>query len=448
MQTKNFLNNYKKLIQFRPNIYKDRRDKLINLLQDSIIIIPTSSEKIRSNDTAFEFRPDSNFYYLTGFKESESILVIDTILKTSTLFCKIKDKSREIWDGYIYGQDDAKKIFNFDNCFPITEFKKYLNSILLNHHNLYFPISDNTEFSSEIFNALKVLKSSKRRGTVLPENILDINNVLSKMRLKKDPYEIELIKYACDISSNAHIFAMGKTKPNMYEFEIEAELKYRFSLFGAKFQAYTSIVASASNACTLHYIENNKLLKDGDLLLVDAGCEFEFYSSDITRTWPINGKFSPEQKAIYEIVLEANKKAIDSIKLNHPFNTAQNVAIKILTQGLIDLKILNGSLEENIEQGTYRNYYMHGIGHYIGIDVHDVGDYIKKNGDYVHYEENMVLTIEPGLYLDSSPKIPKYFQNIGIRIEDDLWISNNGIKNLTQALPKEIAQIEELVGIL
>ncbi|MEK9771434.1 MAG: aminopeptidase P N-terminal domain-containing protein [Nitrosomonadales bacterium] len=432
-------------MNFNNNIYLTRRKQLAKSMREGVAIISNGSESIRNNDVHYKFRENSYFYYLTGFNEPEAIVLIFAKPFRSVIFVKEKNPLKETWEGYLYGPKKAKEIFLFDDAFGINSFDKYLTQALGDQKQV-FCLEEQESLLLQITQVFKKIQKSRRHGGILPEQIKVLNKYLDPLRLIKKTEEISIIRKACQISAESHVQAMKKVRPGLNEYHIESELLYGFSQRGASNVAYPSIVASGSNACTLHYNENNKPLKTGDLILIDAGCEYENYASDITRTYPISGKFSPEQKAVYEVVLEAQKKAIEAARKNQSFNEPHNVAIKILAEGLKDLGILKNSIDSIIEKKEYEQFYMHRTSHWMGLDVHDVGDYYSKNQQPVKLENGNIITIEPGLYFSKKSKVPLHFRGIGIRIEDDVLINNSNPEVLTRQCPKEIKELENIIG--
>ncbi len=426
-------------------VYIKRRNKLMNSIGDGIVIIPTTDEVIRNQDSVYQYRYDSNFYYLTGFEEPESVLVIDTYTKKSILFCREKDKDREMWDGFRYGVLNSREAFGFDETFSISEFPHKILELASKAANLYYTIGCMHKYDQIIIETLNKLRRTPKLGVIVPHCIIDINYLVAEMRLFKDKHDISLIRKTCEISSLAHIAAMKFIKTAKYEYEIEAKLLEVFYKNGARYPSYTPIVASGENSCILHYVANNKKIKKDELILIDAGCEYMGYAGDVTRTYPVNGKFNKEQQAIYEIVLEANKKAIEKVQVGSMWNEPGVVATRIITQGLVDLKILNGSVDDNIANNNYKQYYMHGIGHWLGLDVHDVGTY-QINGSWREYEVGMCTTIEPGIYIRPNQNVAEKYWNIGIRIEDDILLTKKGAEVLTILAPKEIKDIEKIIN--
>ena len=424
-----------------------RRHELASAIKSGIAVIPTAAERIRNKDAHFPYRFDSYFHYLTGFNEPESVLVvIGGKPSRSILFCRAKHEEREIWDGFRYGPEEAKTQFNFDDTFAIDEIDKILPQLIENKDAIFTPIGIESNWDNKMMGWLNKTRSRAREGITAPASLIDVREILDEMRLIKDPDELDVMRRAAKISAEAHVNAMLATKPEKYEYEIEAELLYHFKKNGSQFPAYTSIVAGGKNACVLHYIENNAVLNDGDLLLIDAGCELDGYASDITRTFPVSGKFSGPQRMIYELVLDAQQAAMEATSRGNSWQAPHDAATKVLAQGFIDLKLCHGSLDKVLENREYSRYYMHRTGHWLGRDVHDVGNY-KDDGQWRSLEPGMVLTIEPGCYIRSAPDIPEQFWNIGIRIEDDAIVNqDSGCEIITSGVPKTINDIESLMS--
>ena len=429
------------------NIYADRRSKLGAMLpKNSAVVIAGAAIQYRNADSSHAFRQDSNFWYLTGFNEPESTLVLlinESKDVQSIVFVPKKDALKEIWDGYRAGPNGAVKDHGFDLAFDNTEIDKRLPDLLAGYNQVFYPVGKSQKLDADVIDWIKTARSKDRHSS--PIDIADASSKIGNERLIKDKDEIEIMKKACQISAEAHVEAMKFVKPGMNEQELEAFYQYQFSKRGGRFAAYTPIVAGGENACVLHYVENSKALKDGDLVLVDAGCEFELYASDITRTYPINGKFSAAQLAIYEVVLEAQQKSIEAVKVNNNVMDSQIISEKVITQGLIDLGILNGSMEELHETGAFKDFYMHKIGHWLGIDVHDAGDY-TEDGEYMKFKPGMVTTVEPGIYISSTANVKDQWKGIGIRIEDNILVTAKGNQNLTDIVPSNPKEIEALMA--
>lgn len=424
-----------------------RRHELAAAIKFGIAVIPTAAERIRNKDAHFPYRFDSYFHYLTGFNEPEAVVVvIGGKPSRSILFCRAKHEEREIWDGFRYGPEEAKTQFNFDDTFAIDEIDKILPQLIENKDAIFTPIGIESNWDNKMMGWLNKTRSRAREGITAPASLIDVREILDEMRIIKDSDELDVMRRAAKISAEAHVNAMLATKPEKYEYEIEAELLYHFKKNGSQFPAYTSIVAGGKNACVLHYIENNAVLNDGDLLLIDAGCELDGYASDITRTFPVSGKFSGPQRMIYELVLDAQRAAMEATSRGNSWQAPHDAATKVLAQGFIDLKLCHGSLDKVLENREYSRYYMHRTGHWLGRDVHDVGNY-KDDGQWRSLEPGMVLTIEPGCYIRSAPDIPEQFWNIGIRIEDDAIVNqDSGCEIITSGVPKTINDIESLMS--
>ena len=429
------------------NRYTERRNKLgLMLPKNSAVVIAGASTQYRNADSSHAFRQDSNFWYLSGFNEAESTLVLLINKENdveSIVFVPEKNELKEIWDGYRAGPEGAIKDYGFDLAFNNTEINERLPDLLAGHNQVFYPVGKSKTLDADIISWIKSAKSKDRHSSSI--DIADASSKVGNQRLIKDDDEIEIMKKACQISAEAHVEAMKFVKPGITEQEMEAFYQYEFSKRGGRFSAYTPIVAGGENACVLHYVENSKPLQDGELLLVDAGCEFELYASDITRTYPINGKFTDPQLAIYEVVLEAQLRSIEAITTNNNVMDAQIISEKVITQGLIDLGILQGSMDELHATGAFKNFYMHKIGHWLGIDVHDAGDYME-DGHYMKFKPGMVTTVEPGIYISSSSDVDDKWKGIGIRIEDDILVTADGNKNLTSFVPSNPKEIEALMA--
>ena len=418
--------------------FKNRRDRLASILGDSVAIIVNSKESIRNKDCHYPFRSESNFHYLSGFPEPETIvMILGGKNPKSVIFCQLKDEIKEVWNGTIIGPEEASQEFLFDESYSLTEAHNLIPKFIKSKKIFLLPFSRVDHILSpkwfEINNKLR-------------ENL---SEVLDHMRVVKNDFEVNLMRRSADIAANAHIKAMKLTTPDKYEYEIEGEILNQFFREGARNAAYSSIVASGINGCTLHYVENDSQMKDGDLLLIDAGCEVGSYASDITRTFPINGKFSSAQKEIYQLVLSAQKAAIEKVKVGHFFDDPHKEALKIIIDGLIDLGVLIGSRDEVYEKELYKKFFMHRTSHWLGLDVHDVGKYLSKskNSQAVKFTEGNVLTIEPGCYIRPSDHVSKEFWGIGVRIEDDVLVTSDGHDVLSKNAPKEIKELEEVIGI-
>jgi Xaa-Pro aminopeptidase len=430
---------------FNPTLYGQRRTRLLKQMQRGIAVIPTAPEALRNGDAHYPYRFDSHFHYLSGFDEPEAVLVLLSGEKPqSILFCREKDMEREIWDGFRYGPEGACKLFGFDAAYPIAQLDDKLVELMGNQPALFHPLGAHAIWDDRILALRTRVQAQARSGITAPNEIHDVRMLLDEMRLIKDSSELATMRRAASISAAAQVRAMRATRPGKMEYEIEAELLHEFRRSGAQGPAYTSIVAGGANACVLHYINNNTILKDGDLLLIDAACELDGYAADITRTFPVNGKFSAAQKDVYEIVLAAQAAAIASARPGSHWNQPHDDALRVLAQGMVDLKLCTGSVDGVLQSGDYKRFYMHRTGHWLGMDVHDVGNY-KLEGNWRDLLPGMALTVEPGMYIRPADNVPEAFWNIGIRIEDDIVITQNGCEVLTHAVPKTVDAIEELM---
>lgn len=428
-----------------------RRAQLMQLMGEGVAVIPTAPEVVRNRDSHYPYRFDSYFYYLTGFQEPESVLVLVAGEKNrSILFCRNKNEAREIWDGFRHGPESAAETFGFDEAYSIEELDQLAPNLLGNQKTVYFSLGADQGWDTRIGQWLGKLRDGVRSGVQVPEQLSDVRKLLDRLRLVKRPYEIDLMRQSANIASAAHNRAMAyvgaqKTVENKFEYEVEAEFLHAFARQGARSPAYTSIVAGGANACTLHYNENNAQLKNGDLLLIDAGCELQGYASDITRTFPVNGTYSSEQKSVYELVLAAQQAAIEAVSPNAHWNTPHEAALDVLVEGFIDLGLCVGSKDSVIESGAYRQFYMHRTGHWLGLDVHDAGEYKDTSGEWLSLEAGHVLTVEPGCYIRPADNVPKAFWNIGVRIEDDVLVTESGCEVLTANAVKSVADVEAIM---
>jgi Xaa-Pro aminopeptidase len=423
------------------SIHADRRARLTATLGDGIAIVATAPEVPRNRDSHYPYRHDSYFYWLTGFAEPEAVTVlVGGAEPQSILFCRDKDETREIWDGFRHGPAAAQQEFAFDAAHSITELDARLPELMGDRARLAYAVGDDPAWDARVIGWLNAVRAKTRQGITAPGEILDVRHALDEMRLIKDGHELALMRRAAEISSGAHRAAMRATKPGCHEYEIEAELLSAFRRGGAEAPAYNSIVASGANACVLHYVFNNQPLRDGDLLLIDAAAEFGSYAADITRTFPVNGRFSAAQKDAYELVLAAQTAAIDAVRPGSHWNAPHEAAVRVLTQGMVDLKLLAGSVDGLIESNAYGRFYMHRTGHWLGLDVHDAGEY-KIKGEWRQLQPGMTLTVEPGLYIRPAEDVPFALWNIGIRIEDDVAVTESGCEVLSSP-PKTVAEIE------
>ncbi|MBT8086596.1 MAG: Xaa-Pro aminopeptidase [Gammaproteobacteria bacterium] len=423
-----------------------RRKQLMRMMgAGGIAILPAAPVRTRSRDVEYRYRQDSDFYYLTGFAEPEAVAVLVPGRDTGEylLFCRERDKKREQWDGSRAGQAGAISDFGADDAFPIDDIDEILPGIIEPCSRVYYTMGMYSEFDARIADWVNSLRSGLSRGMHTPQEFVALDHLLHDMRLYKSRSEIAAMRRSAKVAVKAHERAMCMTRPGLYEFEIEAEFRHEFRRNNA-WVSYSPIVGGGANACTLHYVDNNAELKYGDLLLIDAGCELDYYASDITRTFPVNGRFSPEQRAVYEIVLEAQLAAIDKVVKGNHWNEPHDAAVREITKGLRKLGLIKGTLPKLIKDGAYREFYMHRTGHWIGMDVHDVGDY-KVSDEWRVLETGMVTTVEPGIYIPNKRSIPKAFRNIGIRIEDDVAVTAKGPDVLSKGLVKDPDGIEALM---
>ena len=455
--------------------YMNRRATLLAHMQaqgGGVAILSTSREMTRNSDCHFPFRHDSYFYYLSGFTEPEAVIVLvagsNGSVNQTLLFCREKNLEREIWDGYRYGPEAAQQQFGFDAAYPLSALATELPRLLTDAPVLFHTSGHDAQLDAQLQTWLNTIKGQSRSGVLPPQTTHDLHGLMNEMRLIKDGGEIALMQRAASISAVAHERAMRITRPGMYEYVLEAELQHEFRRQGSQAPAYNSIVAAGANACVLHYNANNAQIKDGDLILIDAGCEFDSYASDITRTFPANGRFSGPQQALYEIVLASQQAALSHAIIGARYMDGHNAAVRVLTQGMLDTGLLDanrvGTVDDAIHQNAFRQFYMHGTGHWIGLDVHDVGHYREVNRHvsasvadsassalapvekpWRTLQAGMALTIEPGIYVRPAQGVPEQFWNIGIRIEDDIVITENGPLNLSRDTPKTVAEIESVM---
>jgi len=426
------------------SIYGGRRARLASAMAEGIAVIPTAPERIRNRDTHFPYRFDSHFYYLSGFPEPEAVLVLVAGAQPrSLLFCRERNEEREIWDGMRYGPERARECFGFDEAHPIAALDEAMTTLLADQPALHTPLGADPAWDARAMQWLNAVRAKARAGIAAPARVEDVRVLVDDMRLVKDAHELGVMRRAAGVSAGAHRRAMAAARPGATEYQVEAELLHEFRRHGAQFPAYWPIVAGGANACVLHYVANDAPLTEGDLLLIDAGCELDGYASDITRTFPVGRTFSAPQREIYELVLDAQAAAIAAVCAGRGWNEPHDAAVRVLAQGLLDLKLLKGGLAEVLEQETYKRFYMHRTGHWLGLDVHDAGDY-KRAGAWRTLVPGMVLTVEPGLYIRAADDIPARFHNIGVRIEDDVAVTATGCEVITAAAPKSIAEVEAI----
>ena len=428
--------------------YSRRRKRLMDMMGDqSVAIIPTAPVSIRNRDVEFSFRPESDFYYLTGYSEPESVAVLipDRHHGEYVLFCRERDEKMETWNGRRAGLEGACELYGANDAFPIEDMDDILPGLLEDRDRIYYTMGNNAPFDHRVLGWVNQVRKRIRTGVKSPDVFISLNHLLHEMRLFKSRDEVSLMRKAAKIAASAHKRAMRICKPGMMEYQIEAELLHEFMLNGARSPAYPSIVGGGANSCILHYTENADELKDGDILLIDAGAEYGNYASDISRTFPVNGTYSREQRQIYELVLDANLAAIAEVKPGKQWNDPHDIAVSVLTEGLLSLGILKGKLSALIKEQAYKKYFMHRTGHWLGMDVHDVGDY-KLDGEWRNLEPGMVTTIEPGLYFQPHKGLSSKWWNIGVRIEDDVLVTRDGNEVMTRDAPKTVDEIEALMA--
>ena len=429
--------------------YARRRQTLMARMEpNSIAILPAAPMYIRNRDVEHVYRQDSDFQYLSGFPEPEAVIALIPGREHGeyVLFCRERDPERELWDGLRAGQDGAIAHYGADDAFPIGDIDDILPGLIEGRERVYYAIGTNETFDHQLMEWIKMIRSKARQGAQPPSEFVALDHLLHDMRLYKSANEVKVMRHAAEISARAHVNAMRTSRAGLHEYHLEAELDYEFRKGGAKMPAYGSIVAAGKNACILHYRENDAALEDGDLVLIDAGCEIDCYASDITRTFPVNGKFSPEQKAIYELVLAANEEAFKHIAPGKHWNEAHEATVRVITAGLVELGLLEGDVEELIAAEAHKAFYMHRAGHWLGLDVHDVGDY-KIGGEWRVLEPGMAMTVEPGIYIAADNQyVARKWRGIGVRIEDDVVVTKTGCEILTSGVPKAVAEIEALMA--
>lgn len=425
------------------------RTQLMALMApNSIAIIPAASEQTRSRDTQYTYRQNSDFYYLSGFDEPDALLVLAPGRPEGEfiLFCRERNKDKEIWEGIMAGPEGAKKDFAADESFTIEQADKHLPKLMDGCQKIYYPVGQNAAFDAQVIAWLNTVRAKARAGAQPPEEFASIDALIHNLRLIKGDEEIALMEASCTLAAKAHVRAMEYCKPGVWEYQLEAEIMHTFAMNNARSAAYNTIVGGGVNACILHYTNNNQALKAGDLVLIDAGCELDFYAADITRTFPVSGKFSAPQKALYELTLKAQAAALAAMVPGRRWNESHEASVQVITQGLIDLGLLKGDTQELIKTEAYKRFYMHKVGHWLGMDVHDVGAY-KVDGQWRILEAGMTMTVEPGIYVQPDDEtVDEKWRGIGIRIEDDVLITPTGNKVLTRGVPKTIEAIEALMS--
>ena len=423
-------------------VFQRRRARLAAAMHEGVAVVPTAPERARNRDAHYPYRFDSYFYYLTGFREPAAALVIVAGAEPkSILFCRDKDPEREIWDGFRHGPEAARGAFGVDEAHSIARLDALMPELMADRDALYCHLGADAAWDARVTGWINHVRGQARSGVTAPGTVRDVHALLDEMRLIKGPEELAVMRRAAAITTGAHRRAMRAARPGRAEYEIEAELLHEFRRHGAQAPAYTPIVASGERACVLHYVQNDGVLRDGELLLIDAGCELDGYASDLTRTFPVSGRFNGAQREVYGLVLAAQAAAIAAVKPGTPWDAPHRAAVNVLTAGLIDLKLLAGSVAEAVETEAYKRFYMHRTGHWLGLDVHDAGDY-KRQGDWRVLAPGMVLTVEPGCYIRAGEGVPARLAGIGVRIEDDVLVTESGAEVLTRDAPKGTADIE------
>ncbi|MFT4798998.1 MAG: Xaa-Pro aminopeptidase [Candidatus Azotimanducaceae bacterium] len=424
--------------------YASRRKELMGLMEDkSIAILPSANVVARNSDIDYPFRQNSDFHYLTGFDEPESVVVLVPGREhgESILFCRERDPDMEQWHGKITGPERAMRLFGIDDAFPIADIDDILPGLIEGRSKLYYSMGGHTEFDSRVIAWVNSISNNKQSGTRPPAEFVQLDRDLHELRLFKSKAEIDVMKHASEITERAHKKLLETVEPGRAEFQLEADLHHTFAMGGARSPAYPSIVGSGNNGCILHYISNTDEIRKGDLVLVDAGCEYEYYAADVTRTFPATGKFSKTQRSLYNIVLDAQIAAIETIQPGNHWDQPHQAAVRVITEGLLKLGLLEGDIDDVIERELYKKFYMHKTGHWLGLDVHDVGEY-QVDETWRVFEPGMVMTVEPGIYIKEGLDVPAKFRGIGIRIEDNVLVTKTGHEVLTAAIPKTVDEIE------
>ena len=425
-----------------------RRKQLMQMMgEDTVAILPAAPIRMRNRDVEYYYRPDSDFYYLTGFPEPEAVVVIVPGREHGEyiLFCRENDPEMETWNGPRAGQDGAINDYKADDSFPIDDIDDILPGLLENKERVFYTMGTHPDFDQRLIGWVNRLRTKERAGVHTPSEFVALDHILHDMRLFKSSNEIKAMRKAAQISAKAHCHAMQICKPNLKEYHLEAELLNHFMNGGARFPAYSTIVGGGKNGCILHYVDNWHALQDGDLVLIDAGAEFDYYAADISRTFPVNGRYNKEQRVLYSIVLEAQLAAIEQVKPGNHWNDPHEAAVEVITRGLVDVGLLKGKVKTLIKDEAYKRFYMHRTGHWLGMDVHDVGDY-KVDNEWRVLEQGMVLTVEPGLYIPVSEDVDSCWHNIGIRIEDDVLVTKDGYDVLSDGVPKHPDEVEALMA--
>ncbi len=432
----------------RSEFGRRRRNLMAALENNSIAVLPASSEVLRNSDVEYPFRQDSDFYYLCGFAEPEAVLVLIPGREHGEflLFCREKDVEKELWLGERVGPEGACAMYDADDAFPIGDIDDILPGLIEGRDRLYYSMGRNSGFDRRLMGWVNGIRAQEQNGAHPPGEFVDLDHQLHDLRLYKSAAELKIMKEAVRISSLAHLRAMQNCSPGMMEYQLEAELVHEFMMHGSRSPAYSSIVGGGANGCVMHYVENCDRLRDGDLVLIDAGCEYEHYASDITRTFPVNGRFSKEQGDLYELVYQAWVAAVAEVVAGNHWNQPHDASVRVITAGLVELGVLEGDVDQLIEAGAYRPFYMHKVGHWLGMDVHDVGDY-RVGEEWRMLEPGMVMTIEPGVYIGpGNTSVAKKWRGIGIRIEDDVVVTRSGCEILSGDLPRTRQEIEAVMA--
>ncbi|MDZ7923170.1 MAG: Xaa-Pro aminopeptidase [Marinagarivorans sp.] len=427
---------------------KHRAQLMAKMSPGSIAIIPAAGAKPRSRDTNYRYRPDSDFYYLSGFEEPDALLILapGNPKGEFIVFCRPRDKQKEIWEGIMAGPEGVLAQFGADAAFSIHQADQHIPELMDGRAKIYTQLGQCDDWDKQVMTWLRAVRAKARSGACAPEVIADINAELHELRLIKGEEEQLAMAASCELAAQAHVRAMQYCQAGRYEYQLEAEILHGFAMSGAMSAAYNTIVGGGKNACILHYINNDQPLKEGDLVLIDAGCELDYYAADITRTFPVNGRFSAPQKALYELVLKAQEAAFAVIKPGTLWNEPHDVSVRVLTEGLVELGLLSGDVDELVSSGAYKAFYMHRVGHWLGMDVHDVGAY-KIDGQWRPLMAGMAMTVEPGLYISPDDmSVDEKWRGIGIRIEDDVIVTAEGYRVLTDGVPKTVEDIERLMA--
>ena len=426
------------------NEFKERRERVLAAIRPGVLVIASAPLAIRNNDVEHEYRQDSDFFYLTGFDEPESVLVLNSGSEQPfTLFVRSRDPEREVWDGARAGVEGAVSEFGADVAFPIGELAQKLPDVIQNTERVFYRLGKDRAFDDTLLTAIDRVRARARLGVTCPTSIVDSATVVHESRLKKSEVEIRAMQRAVDITRDAHVQAMAMASPGMFEYEVEAILRGVFRRFGSERPAYSPIVGSGPNATVLHYHRNDRRMQEGDLLLIDAGCEFDYYAADVTRTFPVNGTFTPAQRAIYQLVLDAQLASIELTRAGRTFDEVHAASVLVITRGLVELGIIQGPVDVAISELRYKPYFMHKTSHYLGMDVHDVGAYFVA-GKPRPLEAGMVITVEPGIYISHNAQVAEEYRGIGVRIEDDVLVTNDRPVVLSEAIPKRVDEIERV----